>query len=113
MNKIIKFIDYSKWYLLAFGLLLVAFLVRAIGASSKQKEYKQVIEKYAEKKRDELLQRHKDLSDTIISGETETIDQKEAEIISLEKEIEVRKTDRNRAIDSRATSRRLEQMGLK
>lgn len=113
MNTIVKTLDHIKWYLLAAGLFLFAFMVRAFGKSSKQSEYKDILNDFSKVKRDEILQRYKDLSESVIAGESETIEKKEAEIISIEEAIESRKTNRNQAINSRATSERLEEMGLK
>lgn len=113
MSKVIKWLDYAKWYLVAFGLLLLAFVVRAIGASEKQEEYREVFDSFSKKKREELFERHRDLSETIVKGESETIEAKEAEVVSLEREISRRKEEKVEKVNSRETSIRLERMGLK
>ncbi len=114
MNKIKFYLLEAKWYLIAVGIFLIAVFVRCFGASSKQPEYKKVIEDFMKDKRDTLHAREDELSDSIVKEEELKIDESKGRIILLEKELEKRAASgRNTPVNSKATARRLEELGLK
>jgi FixJ family two-component response regulator len=101
-----------KWYLIALGVLLLTIIIKSFGASSKQEKYKQVVEDFLKSKRDELHKREDKLSDSIIKSEEAKIVAAEVKIDDLQKQLE-RRNQTGRKIDSRATSQRLRELGLK
>lgn len=112
MNTIKILFMRFKWYILLTSIMILALIVRAIGSSSKQAHYEKVIKDVVEKKRDELFAREKSISDSIVSEEQKTIEQKEAQIVEIKKDLEKRSSS-GRNFDSRKTNARLKEMGLK
>lgn len=101
-----------KWHLIAFGVLLLTLIIKSFGASGKQEEYKKVVDDFLKSKRDELHKREDKLSDSIVKSEEVKIEQAQVKISDLQKELEHR-NQTGRKIDSRATSQRLRELGLK
>lgn len=101
-----------KWHMLGLFVLIVMFVVRAFGSSSKQEQYKQVIEDFLKSKRDELHKREDKLSDSIVASEEAKIEEVKLKDRQLLHELEFRNQS-GRKIDSRATNQRLRELGLK
>jgi uncharacterized membrane protein YgaE (UPF0421/DUF939 family) len=112
METIKQIYNRFKWFLLVIGLAVIAFIVKAFGASSKQAKYEQVIKDVKEHKRDELFNREAKIQDQIVAEEKDKIYLAEDKVEELKKDLELRHRS-GRNINSRATNDRLKEMGLK
>lgn len=112
MNTIKIFLLRFKWYIVLISIVVIGFVTKAIGSSSKQAKYEKIIKDVVEKKRDELFEREKQISDSVIKTEEDLIETKEEEIIEIKKELDARSKS-GRKFDSSETNKRLKEMGLK
>ena len=115
MNKVKELFLKFKWHLLGVAALIIFFIVRSFGKSTKQEEYTKVVTEFFQERRQDIAQKLDVLSDSIVKEEEKKVERAEAEVANLEKDLQERITVKTQAINinSAETAARLKQMGLR